>query len=95
MKFIYHYVFKRPQEQAVLDAAQAALELAFSALSKPLATQTFLVGDKLSIADIGYMPYLELLPTTPVKDSLEKFPHVVAWSTRLRERDSWRKIAGR
>jgi glutathione S-transferase len=95
MKFIYHYVFKRPQEQAVLDAAQAALELAFSALSKPLATQNFLVGDKLSIADIGYVPYLELLPTTPVKDSLEKFPHVVAWSGRLRERESWRKITGR
>ena len=95
MKFIYHYVFKRPQEQAVLDAAQAALELAFAALSKPLATQPFLVGDKLTIADIGHMPYLELLPTTPVQTSLDKFPHVVAWSSRLRERDTWRKIAGR
>jgi glutathione S-transferase len=95
MKFIYHYVFNRPQEQAVLDAAQASLELAFAALSKPLASQAFLVGDKLSIADIGYMSYLELLPTTPVQASLEKFPHVVAWSTRLRERDTWRKIVGR
>lgn len=95
MKFIYHHVFNRPQEQAVLDAAQAALELAFSALSKPLASQPFLVGDKLTIADIGYMPYLELLNTTPVRASLDKFPHVVAWSSRLRERDSWRKITGR
>jgi glutathione S-transferase len=92
MKFVYHYVFKRPQEQAVLDNALAALELAFSALSKPLATQEFLAGGKLTVADIGYMPYLEALPTTPVKASLEKFPHVVAWSTRLRERASWRKI---
>jgi hypothetical protein len=41
------------------------------------------------------MPYLELLPTTPIQASLEKFPHVVAWSSRLRERDTWRKIAGR
>lgn len=95
MKFIYHYIFNRPQDQAVLDAAQAALELAFAALSKPLATQTFLVGDKLTIADIGHMPYLELLPKTPIQASLEKFPHVVAWSSRLRERDTWRKIAGR
>lgn len=95
MKFIYHDVFKRPQEQAVLDAAQAALEKAFTVLSKPLASQEFLVGGKLTIADIGYVPYLELLPVTAAKATLEKFPHVLAWSGRLRERDSWRKIAGR
>lgn len=95
MKFVYHFIFKRPQEQAVLDAAQAALELAFSVLSKPLASQPFLCGDKLTIADIGHMPYLELLPSTPIKESIEKFPHVQAWSQRLRERDSWRKITGR
>jgi glutathione S-transferase len=95
MKFIYHDVFKRPQEQAVLDAAGAALEKAFAVLSKPLASQPFLVGDKLTIADIGYVPYLELLPVTSGKATLEKFPHVQAWSGRLRERDSWRKIAGR
>ncbi len=95
MKFIFHHVFKRPQEQAVLDTAQAALELAFAALSKPLSTQPFLVGDKLTLADIGYLPYLELLPVTPVQSSLEKFPHALAWASRLRERDTWRKIAGR
>jgi glutathione S-transferase len=95
MKFIYHYVFKREQEQAVLDSAQAALELAFSALSKPLSSQPFLVGDKLTVADIGYISYLELLPTTPVQASLEKFPRVVEWSSRLRERPTWRKIVGR
>lgn len=95
MKFIYHYVFKREQEQAVLDSAQAALELAFSALSKPLSSQPFLVGDKFTVADIGYISYLELLPTTPVQASLEKFPRVVEWSSRLRERPTWRKIVGR
>lgn len=92
MKFIYHYVFQRAQEQAVLDAAQAALELAFAALSKPLATQPFLAGDKLTIADVGYTSYLELLPKTPIQAVLQKYPHVVAWSSRLRERDSWRRI---
>ncbi len=76
----------------LFDNALAALELAFTALSKPLASQQFLAGEKLTIADIGYMPYLEALQTTPVQASLEKFPHVVAWSKRLRERPSWRKI---
>lgn len=95
MKFVYHYVFKRPQEPAVLENAEAALEMAFSALSKPLAAQPFLVGDQFTIADIGYMPYLEHFASTPVQQKLERFPHLVAWWGRLRERESWRKITGR
>jgi len=95
MKFVYHFVFKRPQEQAVLDSALASLETAFSALQKPLTTQPFLAGEKFTIADIGYMPYLEHFASTPVQQKLEQFPHVVAWWGRLRERDSWRKITGR
>ena len=95
MKFIYHYVFKRPQEQAVLDLAEAALDKALAALSTPLAKQPFLVGDRLSIADIGHMPYLEYLEQTPIKEKLPNYPHVAAWWGRLRERESWRKVTGR
>lgn len=95
MKFVYHYGFKRAQEQAVLDAAGAALETAFGALSKPLASQPFLAGDELTVADIGYMPYLEYFTGTPMQAKLEQFPHVSAWWGRLRERESWRKVSGR
>jgi glutathione S-transferase len=95
MKFVYHYVFKRPQEQAVLDLAEAALDKAFAALSSPLAKQTFLVGEQFTIADLGHMPYLEYLEQTPIKEKLPKYPHVAAWWGRLRERDSWRKVTGR
>jgi glutathione S-transferase len=95
MKFIYHYVFKRPQEPALLEAAEAALNKAFAALSTPLATSTFVVGDKFTLADIGYMPYLEYLERSPINDKLPQYPHVAAWWGRLRERDSWRKVAGR
>lgn len=95
MKFVYHYVFKRPQEPAVLEAAESALELALSALSKPLASQPFLTGKTFSVADIGYMPYLEHLQNLPFKAKLEQFPHVLRWWGELRERPSWLKISGR
>lgn len=95
MKFVYHFVFRRPQEQAVLDAALASLETAFSALEKPLTSQPFLAGEKFTIADIGYMPYLDHLVKMPeVKAKLEKYPHVESWWGRLRERESWRKVTG-
>ena len=95
MKFIYHYVFKRPQEPAVLETAEAALHKAFAALSTPLAKGEFLTGDKFTIADIGHMPYLEYLESTPINEKLQQYPHVVAWWGRLRERPSWRKVTGR
>jgi len=95
MKFVYHFIFKRPQEQAVLDSALASLETAFSALDKPLSARPFLAGEKFTIADIGYMPYLDHLAKMPeVSAKLEKHPHVEAWWGRLRERASWRKITG-
>jgi glutathione S-transferase len=95
MKFVYHYTFRRPQEPDVLEAAQAALEKAFAVLSKPLEKLSFLAGDKFTIADIGYMPYLEYLEQSPIKDKLAQYPHVAAWWGRLRERESWRKVCGR
>jgi glutathione S-transferase len=95
MKFIYQYVFKRPQEPAVLEAANAMLEKCFSAISVPLAKGPFLTGDGFTLADIVYMPYLEYLMVSPAKATFEKHPHVVAWWNRVSERPSWRKVAGR
>ncbi len=95
MKFIYHYTFKREQEAAVLESAESMIATAFAVLSVPLATQPFLAGDKFTLADIGFMPYLEYLEMSPIKAKLEQYPHVRAWWGRLRERDSWRKVTGR
>ena len=92
MKFIYHYTFKRPQEEAVLEAALGMLTSCFTALSVPLAKQPYLSGEKFTLADIGYMPYLQFLKDTPVNDKLQLFPEVVAWWDRLRARDSWLKV---
>ncbi len=95
MKFVYHYVFQRKQEQAVLDTATAMLETTYATLSKPLENSTFLVGEKFSLADIGYMPYIEYMMGTPAKASVEKYPRVLSWWNRVSERASWRKVAGR
>jgi glutathione S-transferase len=95
MKFIYQYVFKREQEPAVLEAATAMLEKSFAAISKPLEKNAFLVGSQFTIADIGYMPYLEYLMGTPAKATFEKYPHVVAWWNRISKRPSWLKVTGR
>jgi glutathione S-transferase len=95
MKFIYHYIFKREQEPAVLEAATEMLEKSYAALSVPLAKNKFLVGDQFTVADIGYLPYIEYMTGTPAMATLEKYPHVLAWWNRASKRPSWVKAAGR
>jgi glutathione S-transferase len=95
MKFIYHDVFKRPQEPAVLEAAGKALETAFRVMDARLAASPFLASSQFTLADVGFMPYLEYAMATPVKATLATFPHVSAWWSKVSERPTWQKVAGR
>lgn len=95
MKFIYEYVFKRPQQPGVLDDATAMLEKSFAALSVPLAKSSFLVGEQFTLADIGYMPYFDYALNTPARATFEKYPHVMKWWERISQRPSWLKATGR
>lgn len=95
MKFVYHYAFKREQEPAVLEAATKALETALDVMEERLAKSPYLAGSELSLADVCFMPYIEYAMGSPVKDMLAKRPHVNAWWTKISERPTWRKVAGR
>jgi glutathione S-transferase len=95
MKYIYNYTFKRPQEPAVLEAAGKALEVTCAVMEKQLAKTPYLAGGEFTLADIGFMPYIEYLMPTPAKDILSKHPHLMAWWSKISERPSWRKVAGK
>ncbi|HEY4015666.1 MAG TPA: glutathione binding-like protein [Polyangiaceae bacterium] len=91
MKFIYEFVFKRPQEPGVLDAAGKALGVVSNVMDKELARKPFLAGADFSIADICFMPYFEYAMGTPAKDVFAKYPHVMAWWQKVSERPTWKK----
>ena len=95
MKFIFHHAFHRTQEAAVLEAAGKGLETALGVMETRLARSPFLVGDQLSLADVCFMPYIEYLMGTPVKETFAKFPHVASWWNKISERPTWKKAAGR
>jgi glutathione S-transferase len=95
MKFIYHDVFKRPQEPAVLEAAAKSVQTALGVMEATLVKSPLLTGAQLTLADIVFMPYFEYAMLTPVKGMIEKFPHVSAWWKRVSERPTWQKAVGR
>ena len=95
MKFVYQYIFHREQTPATLEAAGEQLDRAFEVMDKQLTSSAFIAGDSFTLADIGFLPYLEYGMATPAKDRTAKFPRLVAWWNKISERPTWRKVAGR
>jgi glutathione S-transferase len=95
MKFIYQYVFGRPQPQEVLDTAKKQIDLALDVMSAQLDGREHLVGDQFTLADVCFMPYFEYTMSSPVKESITARASVSAWWSRVSERPTWRKVAGR
>jgi glutathione S-transferase len=90
MKFVYQHVFRRPQEQAVLDNATQALGVTLGFMNGHLAKNTYLTGDQFTLADVCFMPYVEYVMGSPAKSLLEPHVHVMGWWNRVRERPTWR-----
>lgn len=95
MKFIYHSVFKREQTPEVLKAAAEKLDLAFGVLDRQLASQPFLTGESLSLADLCFAPYLEYLTSSPAASQIAEHAHVARWWAAISARPAWKKTAGR
>jgi glutathione S-transferase len=95
MKFIYEYIFKRPQEAATLEAAKSALTTTCQVMETQLAKSPFVAGDSFTLADICFMPYLEYCMATPAKDIFAPYNALNAWWSKISERPTWRKVAGR
>lgn len=95
MKHVYHYAFKRAQDDAVLEAATKSLDAAFTVMEAQLTKTPYLAGDQFTLADVCFMPYLEYAMASPVKEQLAKYPHVSAWWNKISERPTWQKTAGR
>lgn len=95
MKFIYNYVFKRQQEPAVLENANASLDSCLKVLSETLSNSAYFVGDQFTLADIAFMPYVEYVMGTPAAETLKKHPAFVAWWSRVSERPSWKVATGK
>lgn len=95
MKFIFNYTFGRTQDAAVLETADKGLDAALGVMEARLAKSPFLAGDAFTLAEVCFMPYVEYLMGTPVKEKIAKYPHVSSWWSKISERPTWQKAAGR
>src|SRR3954471_15087325 len=94
MKFIYQYVFQRPQTAETIATATDQLNAALTVMDKALATQPYLVGESLTLADVCFMPYFEYAMKTPAKDIVGKYANVSKWWDLVSAKPTWKKAIG-
>ncbi len=95
MKFVYHYIFQRKQDDAVLTAATESLQKALGIMEKQLGATPFIAGQTFTLADICFMPYIDYVMATPAKELFTPYPHVLAWWNQISERPTWKKATGK
>ena len=98
MTFIQEHMFKpmfgHAGDPAKAEAVRPQLEACCEVLDKALAGKQFLLGDDVSLADIGFLPYIDYLLKTPGGNAITSRPNLNAWWERCSARPSWKKATG-
>ncbi len=99
MKIVYQKMMNPmrglPTDQAVLDQGKEGVTRCATVLEKALEGREFLAGDQFSLADIGYMPYVEYIFACGEGELITSHKNVGAWWKRISERPSWKKAVGK
>ncbi len=87
-RFLMNFLSEEKRPGEVIRFFQGRLRAAFRTLETVLATREWLVGDRISAADIsccGYLFYPE-----PFGFDRADWPHIDAWLTRISEQPGWK-----
>ena len=76
------------------DQIQAARQAMADGAVTPNETNAYIAGDHFTIADIGFMPYIEYLYAAKQGDLIDGSPAVHAWWKKISARPSWKAAIG-
>src|SRR4051812_715707 len=75
-----------------VEAGKEELSRTLDVLEQRLAIAPYLAGSSFSLADLGYLPYIDYLFVANEGALITSRPHVAAWWKRIHERPSWQKV---
>jgi glutathione S-transferase len=78
-------------DPAQVEALRTAVAPVLAVLDRSLEGKSYLVGDDFSLADMVFMPDLELLHVGGEGSRIEKFANVTRWWKTLSSRPSWQR----
>lgn len=88
-RFLYALARKAPDE-AVLTFLKSRASAAFAIVDKHLSTNAFMIGDRMTIADLSLCGYVFYPPEEHGYDFAASYPHIHAWRERIRALPGWK-----
>lgn len=92
---IFAHTIRLPEEKRIpqlVTEGRAEVDRCLGPLDAALAGKSWLVGDRLTIADLSLAPPLTAAGMLQI--DLSRFPNVTAWLARITSRDSWKRVNG-
>ena len=87
---VFHPMLGMPIDEVKVAAGKKELAPTLDVLETRLAEASYLAGETFSLADIGYLPYVDYLFAANEGEMIASRPHVHAWWKRISERPSWK-----
>jgi glutathione S-transferase len=81
------------QNRGAIESGLRGTAEVFDAADRALAGRAFLAGDRFSLADVHFMPYVEYLVQIGEGELVTKRPSFAAWWERVSARPSWQRVA--
>ncbi|KAH8892731.1 glutathione S-transferase [Thozetella sp. PMI_491] len=82
-----------PPDEARVAQAEADLETVLALYDKILASNKYIAGNEISLADIFHLPNGAALKMGKWNELFEKYPNANRWFTGLQERPTWIRAA--
>lgn len=82
-----------PPDMDRVAQAEQELDTVLAVYNNKLATQKYIAGDELTLADLFHLPNGAALMAGKWKEVFEKYPNVNNWFIELQGRETWVKAA--
>lgn len=97
MKILGQLMFARwrgeEPNMAIVEEGRTSVRKAIAVMERALGEHEYIAGSSFTLADIGFMPYVEYLFTAGEGALITDNPNTRAWWSRVSERASWQQVA--
>ena len=96
MKILGQLMFARwrgeEPQMSIVEDGRVAVNKAVAVMERELEGREYIAGTGFSLADIGFMPYIEYLFMCGEGNLITDHRNTASWWTRISERASWQKV---
>jgi glutathione S-transferase len=95
MQLFFAPMMGKEPDQATVASGREGLDRVLPVMERQLAKTPYIAGKEFTVADIGFLPYIDYLFAAKAADQIEAQPSVLAWWKRISDRASWKVATGK